>query len=76
MALLLNFVDGVNDGGVMFAAEGSADLRKRGIGQLFDQVHGYLARIDQFLSVAFFLKLRLLNLEPFTHRFLDRKSVV
>ena len=71
MTCLFNFVYGVNHGGVMLPSEGPADLRQRRIRQLFDQVHGYLPRVDHLLGVALFLELRLLHLEPLRDRLLD-----
>ena len=39
----LDLVDGVQDGGVVLAAEGAADLGERGVGELAGEVHRDLA---------------------------------
>jgi hypothetical protein len=44
LALVRNFVDRVEHGGVMFAAELPPDFRERGRGELFHKEHGDLAR--------------------------------
>ena len=38
------FVDRVQDGGVVLAAEGAADLGQGGVGELAGEVHGHLPR--------------------------------
>src|SRR5271155_2477728 len=43
-AQLFDFVDGMQHRGVMLPAELPADLRQGGSSQLFDDVHGHLAR--------------------------------
>ena len=72
MALALDFVNGVNHGGVMFTPEGAADLRKRCSGQFLYQEHRYLARPDDGFGIAFFLQLRLLDSVLLRDSFLNR----
>ena len=71
MAHLLDLVDGVDDGGMMLAAEGPSNFRKRRAGEFLNQVHGHLAWVNHLLRVAFFFELRLFDLKPFGDGFLD-----
>src|SRR5579863_1402097 len=41
----IDLLDGVQHGGMVFAAEEAADLGQRGLGQLLDEIHRHLARI-------------------------------
>ena len=52
LELALDLVDGVDDGGVVTAAEARADLRQRGLGEIARQVHGDLARVGDLLRAA------------------------
>src|SRR5687768_12013259 len=68
---MLDFVYGMNHGGMVLADEGSSDLRERSAGEFLSEVHGDLARVDDLLGIALFRELSLLDLEPFSDRFLD-----
>ena len=68
---MLDFVYGMDNRGMVLAAEGSSDLRERGIGELFSEIHGDLARVDHLLGIALFLELALLDLKPLSDSFLN-----
>ena len=72
LAHAVDFFNRVNDGGVMLSAEGATDLRQGCFREFLDQVHGHLPGIDDRLGIALFLELRLLNLEAFRNRLLNR----
>src|SRR5579864_9584197 len=59
----VDFVDGVEDGGVMFPAEHAPDLRQRGWGKLLDQIHCDLTGVGDIAGVGLLFKLRRLHLE-------------
>jgi len=67
----LNFVYGVDYGGVVLSAEGSTDLRQGGIGEFLDEVHGYLPWVNHLLGIALLLEMGLLDLEALGDGFLD-----
>jgi hypothetical protein len=53
----VDFGDGVHDGGVVLAAELTADLGEGGFGHLLCEVHGDLARDDDLAGVVLLLEL-------------------
>ena len=57
LALQIDLLDGVQDGGVVLAAELAADLGQRGLGEVLAEIHGDLAREDDLARVVLGLDL-------------------
>ena len=53
LTIVLDLADRVNNGAVMLAAEGAANLGEGVVGQLLTQKHGYLAWLRDATGVAF-----------------------
>src|SRR5713226_741430 len=67
----VDLVDGMQDGGVVLAAELSANLRQRGRGKLLDQVHGNLAGEGDGFGIAPHLQILLAQPELLADTLLD-----
>src|SRR5712692_8055379 len=68
----IDFVDGVQDGGVVLPAELPADFRQRRGGELLREVHGDLAGEGDGLGVAPHLEVMLSQAKLFADAFLDQ----
>jgi len=71
LPLLINFIDGVEDGRVVLASELAADFGQRSFRQMLGQVHGDLPRKNDLARVVLGLDLRQTKPELLRHRLLD-----
>ena len=70
-AQLFDFVDRVQNSGVMLAAELPANFGQRSGGELLDDVHGHLARESDGAGVAADLEVLFAKIEMLADAFLD-----
>lgn len=68
----VDFVDGMEHGGVVLAAELASDFRQRGGGELLHQVHGNLARVGDGFRVRAHLQVFGAELEVLADALLDQ----